>query len=297
MKFHLVYDNMFFNKKAQKNSEQQISTEEFKTATGELYKRNLELADLYKKLEVLNSELGVANDKLKNLDQLKSEFLSLASHQLRSPLTAIKGYASMLIEESFGTLSEGQDKAAKRIYASAQGLSNIVEDLLNISKIEQGGMKYEFAPVDLTKIVTELYEEMKIAAENKELKLTLNMPTDKPCMAVVDALKIKQVFLNLVDNSIKYTLKGKVTISLSCSTDTVYFSVTDTGVGISSETKDKLCAKFSRGEGGKMNTGGSGLGLYLAREITRAHKGDITITSDGIEKGTTFTVTLPALAN
>ncbi|MFZ4500210.1 MAG: sensor histidine kinase [Minisyncoccia bacterium] len=245
-------------------------------------------------VEILAQKLEVSNEKLQSLDKLKTEFLSLASHQLRSPLTAIKGYASMLAEGAFGKMTAKQDEGVKRIYSSAQGLVNIVEDLLNVSKIEQGGMKYELQPTDLTPIVTALYNEMKIPAEAKGLVFTLDIPNHDVFMAIVDPLKIKQVFLNLTDNSIKYTPSGFVKLFLSRKDDTILFSVADTGVGITPETKEKLFEKFSRGEGGKLNTGGSGLGLYLAQEITKAHKGRIVIESEGAGKGATFIVELPA---
>jgi signal transduction histidine kinase len=247
-------------------------------------------------LEKLTIQLESANEKLKGLDKLKTEFLSLASHQLRSPLTAIKGYASMLDEGSLGTMTPEQGTAAKRIYASAQGLVNLVEDLLNVSKIEQGGMKYEMMPVELAKIVTDLAGEMKIPAENKGLELRVAVPQDDAFKVSADPVKIKQVFLNLVDNSIKYTTSGFVEVGLKRgSKNDVLFTVRDSGVGITPETKAKLFQKFSRGgEGSKMNTGGSGLGLYLAQEIARAHKGDIIVDSEGLGKGTTFTVSLPA---
>ncbi len=252
------------------------------------------LEELSYQLEKSNLSLAEANDKLKGLDKLKTEFLSLASHQLRSPLTAIKGYASMLSEGAFGSLDSKQDEAVKRIYTSAQGLTNIVEDLLNVSKIEQGGMKYEFAPTSLSTVVTTLYNEMKVPAESKSLDFSLEMDNHDQFIVSADATKIKQVFLNLVDNSIKYTPKGFVKISLKREGGNIIFSVLDNGMGISPETKAKLFEKFSRGEGGKTNTGGSGLGLYLAQQIARAHKGDVTIESPGLGKGSTFIVTLPA---
>jgi len=252
------------------------------------------LQDLTLSLEKSNLSLAEANDKLKGLDKLKTEFLSLASHQLRSPLTAIKGYASMLSEGAFGSLDSKQDEAIKRIYTSAQGLTNIVEDLLNVSKIEQGGMKYEFSPTSLSAIVTTLYNEMKVPAESKSLEFSLEMDSHDQYIVSADATKIKQVFLNLVDNSIKYTPKGFVKIFLKREGANIVFSVLDSGMGISPETRAKLFEKFSRGEGGKTNTGGSGLGLYLAQQIARAHKGDVTIESPGLGKGSTFIVTLPA---
>jgi signal transduction histidine kinase len=246
------------------------------------------------KIETLAKQLQDANEKLKGLDKLKTEFLSLASHQLRSPLTAIKGYASMLSEGAFGKLDAKKSEAVNRIYTSAQGLVNIVEDLLNISKIEQGGMKYEFMPTSLSSVVDTLFNEMKVPAESKHLEFSLDMDKHDKFIVSADPVKLKQVFLNLVDNSIKYTQKGFVKISLKRVEDKIVFSVTDNGMGISPETKSKLFEKFSRGEGGKTNTGGSGLGLYLAQQIAKAHKGDIVIESEGLGKGSTFIVSIPA---
>lgn len=270
------------------------STKELQTATEELYKRNVELAHLYKELARLNDELRDANEKLKSLDTLKTEFVSLVSHQIRSPLTAIKGYASMLTEASYGKLTPDQDTAVKRIYTAAQELSNMVEDFLNISKIEQGGLKFEFTSVELGKIVTELAEEMQIPAQSKGLELRVVVPIDESFTVTADPTKIKQVFLNLIDNSIKYTQRGFVEIGLKHAQGSVVFYVTDSGIGMDAETKSKLFQKFSRGsEGGKINTGGSGLGLYLAQQIARAHQGDIVAESEGLGKGSSFIVTFP----
>jgi signal transduction histidine kinase len=260
------------------------------------HKQKTEIEMLAKNLEQTNVSLEQANDKLKGLDKLKTEFLSLASHQLRSPLTAIKGYSSMLIEGTYGKLNAKIGEPMQRIYTSAQGLVSIVEDLLNVSKIEQGGMKYEMMPTDLAPVVTTLFHEMEIPAQGKHIAFSMNVSPDEKYMVQADPTKIKQVLLNLVDNSIKYTPeKGAISISLVREADHIVFAVTDNGVGISPETKAKLFEKFSRGEGGKVNTGGSGLGLYLAKQIAIAHKGDVIIQSEGLGKGSTFKVVLPAL--
>ncbi len=251
------------------------------------------LEQLRLRLEESNLGLANANDKLKSLDKLKSEFLSLAAHQLRSPLTAIKGYSSMLDEGSYGPLKPEQDEAVRRIYTSSQALINIVEDLLNVSKIEQGGMVYSFAPVELGNIVSMVCHEMEIPAKNKKIDFKLVMSNTDKFMVVADATKIRQVILNLVDNAIKYTPQGFVGVSLKKDGDKVVFAVRDSGVGVTPETKEKLFQKFSRGEGGKLNTGGSGLGLYLAKEIAKAHKGDVVIDSEGLGHGSTFSLVLP----
>ncbi len=242
-------------------------------------------------------ELQVANEKLKSLDKLKTEFLSLAAHQLRSPLTAIRGYTSMLLEGSFGNVDEKQKEAINRVYESSTHLTKVVEDLLNVSKIEAGGMKYEMAPFDLEKPVHDLATDLSVTAQKKGLALTFTTDQKGPYTVNGDMEKLRQVFLNIIDNSIKYTEKGSVTVSLArdATAGTIRMNVTDTGMGISAEEKEKLFQKFSRGAGGKTNTGGSGLGLYLAKQIVEAHGGHIVIDSPGAGLGSTFAIELKAV--
>ncbi len=237
--------------------------------------------------------LRVANDKLQSLDKLKTEFLSLAAHQLRSPLTAIRGYTSMLLDGSFGSVDEKQKEAINRVYESSSHLTKVVEDLLNVSKIEAGGMKYTMAPFDLEKAVRDLSTDLSITAQKKGFAVNFRTDGTAPYMVNGDMEKIRQVALNVIDNAIKYTDHGSITVSLSrAEGGIIVVSVTDTGMGISPEEKAKLFQKFSRGEGGKMNTGGSGLGLYLAKQIVEAHGGHISIDSPGLGKGSTFSIEL-----
>jgi signal transduction histidine kinase len=253
---------------------------------------------LNKKIQHINEELESANEQLKSLDKLKSEFISLASHQLRSPLTVIKGYASTLSDGVVGELTPKQTEIVRHIYASAQGLSSVVEDFLNVTKIEQGGMKYVFAPTDIGLLVKDLCDDMKIVAEERHLTFMTSIQVEDSLNINVDQTKIKQVFLNIIDNSIKYTKEGFVKVALTKQgKDFIIFSVSDSGVGISKETKEKLFTKFARGEGGVMNSGGSGLGLYLAQEIVKAHHGTIEVSSEGLGKGAVFSVTLPMVTD
>jgi signal transduction histidine kinase len=191
-----------------------------------------------------------------------------------------------------------QQEIVRHIYASAQGLASVVEDFLNVTKIEQGGMKYVFEPIDISQIVTDLASDMRIVAEDKKLTLTASVDENVSGNFVQgDAVKLKQVFLNIIDNSVKYTQEGFVTISLTKNSDekTITFAVTDSGIGISDDAKQKLFTKFGRGEGASLNAGGSGLGLYLAQEIVKAHNGEIRVDSEGVGKGSRFSVILPLL--
>lgn len=246
------------------------------------------------KLEHLNVNLEDANEKLKGLDKLKSEFVSLASHQLRSPLTAIKGYASMLMDGDYGIVNDEAKEATSRIFESSQNLAKIVEDLLNVSKIEQGGMKYEMAPFDLNEVACDMTKDLSITAENKGLKMTFLSEGVKDCIVNGDKDKIRQVVLNFIDNSIKYTKEGEIKVKVEKVKDKIVFSVSDTGMGMTPEIKETLFHKFARGDGARMNTSGTGLGLYLTKEITEAHGGRVYVESEGMGKGSTFFMELNA---
>jgi signal transduction histidine kinase len=250
------------------------------------------------RLQKLTIELENANEKLKGLDKLKTEFISLASHQLRSPLTAIKGYASMLLEGSFKQLEVPEQKAAiERIFQSSMNLARVVEDLLDVSKIEQGGMKYEMSSIDIKKLAKDIADELKVTAKNKGLQLDFEEKDLGGYVVKADPIKIRQAILNLVDNSIKYTQSGFVkVIATKPSSGKLRISITDSGMGISEENMGKLFEKFSRGDGGKVNAGGSGLGLYLVKEIVEAHGGKVWAESQGVGKGSTFIVELPEVA-
>ncbi|MDE2031027.1 MAG: hypothetical protein KGI58_02070 [Patescibacteria group bacterium] len=240
------------------------------------------------KLEESNLKLESANNKLKDLDKLKTEFLSLASHQLRSPLTAIKGYTSMVLEGDFGEINPQAKDAIDRVFQSTMNLTKIVEDLLNVSKIEQGGMKYEMAPFSVVEVARDMSKDLSVVAEKKGLKLTFESDNEEDCMVNGDKEKIRQVVLNFIDNSLKYTKEGTINVSVRKVNDKVVFAVKDTGMGMTPEIKATLFQKFSRGDGARMNTGGSGLGLYLAKEIIEAHKGTVGVDSEGMGKGSTF---------
>jgi len=252
-----------------------------------------QIQSLADNLEQTNVYLGEANEKLKSLDKLKTEFLSLASHQLRSPLTAIKGYTSMLLEGSFGAVKPEQKEAIDRVFQSSTHLAKVVEDLLNVSKIEQGGLKYQMTQFDLEKAVKDLATDLSVTAQKKGLALNFETDSKPPYTINGDMEKLRQVILNIIDNAIKYTQEGSITVKLLHSgAGMIRIDVTDTGMGISPEEKEKLFQKFSRGEGGKLNTSGSGLGLYLAKQITEAHGGHIAIDSPGLGKGSTFSIEL-----
>jgi signal transduction histidine kinase len=246
-------------------------------------------------LEKSNKELEAANSRLKELDQLKSEFVSLATHQIRGPLTAIKGYASLILEGDFGRVAKPVSDAVKSILDSTQSLVLVVGDFLDVSRIEQGRMKYDLKLFDLKNLVLSVVRELKPNIEKAGLKLNMRINDRDHYHVKADELKLKQVIANLIDNSVKYTPHGSITIALDRRGRNIRFSVEDTGVGISKDTLPKLFQKFTRAkDANEVNILGTGLGLYLARELIQAQGGSIWAESDGPEKGSTFIFELKA---
>jgi signal transduction histidine kinase len=255
----------------------------------------LDKALIYEQLKVTNLKLEKANDRLRELDKQKSEFVSFASHQLRSPLTSIKGYASLMLEGDYGELAAGAKEAAQRIYESSKTLAVVVNDYLNISRIELGTMKYEFKDLDLKALTEEVIAELKPNVEKTGLKLEFSCDMKASYIINADLDKFKQVMGNLIDNSLKYTPNGSIQVFLSRKAGSVVFAVKDTGIGMSEKTIPKLFQKFSRADkASETNIRGTGLGLYIAKEIVEAHKGRIWAESEGEGKGSQFYVEIPA---
>lgn len=253
------------------------------------------------KIEKLAVDLKKANTRLLELDKQKSEFVSFASHQLRAPLTAMKGYASLLIEGEFGEIKDEVRGAIKTILDSSKTLANIVDDYLNVSRIELGTMKYSFEIIDYKKMLQDVIEELKPNIQKSKLDFSLNFLPNKDEKFIIhaDKDKFKQVITNLIDNSIKYTPSGSLEVSLvkNMTNKKIIFSVKDTGVGISQEAMPKLFSKFVRLENAnKQNIYGTGLGLFVAKDIVTAHQGRIWAESDGEGKGSVFYVEIDMAA-
>jgi signal transduction histidine kinase len=232
-------------------------------------------------------------EEVERISQAKSEFISIASHQLRTPLSAIKGYLSMILEGSYGNLPEKVKKPMENVYQSNERLIKLVNDILSVSKIEAGEMEMNWEREDLREITKEVISELSIKAKEKNLYLNFEEPKEFP-KVLLDREKIRQVILNLVDNAIRYTQKGGVTVKLQTGNNRLQIVVSDTGEGLTKEEKEKIFERFSRGTAGtKFWTEGAGLGLYIARKFVEMHKGKIWAESEGRGKGSTFYVELP----
>lgn len=245
-------------------------------------------------LQEISDRLAVANTELHRLDTAKSEFISIASHQLRTPLTAIKGFVSLLLEGAYGRLEPSVADTLNKVYLANARLVNLVENLLNISRIEAGRIQYQFAPTRLEDILTELHELFILAAHEKGIRLGITLPKTPLPMLSLDGAKIREVISNMIDNSIKYTERGEVLIVAEQQGNKVVVTVSDTGVGIDPEDLPHLFKKFERGkDAAQVNVSSTGLGLYVGKSFTEAHGGTIRAESAGKGKGARFVLELP----
>jgi signal transduction histidine kinase len=252
------------------------------------------------KIETLAADLKKANEHLTELDRQKSEFVSFATHQLRAPLTAMKGYASLILEGDMGELAKETREGVTRIFDATNTLVKIVDDYLNVSRIELGMMKYAFETMDLKQLIEDTVAEMKPNIDKSRLVFTFTAEENgRNYRITADRDKLKQVITNLIDNAIKYTPRGSITATLARDDEShkFIFTVKDTGIGISPEILPRLFQKWSRAvNGAKTNIRGTGLGLYVAKQIVEAHHGKLKVESAGEGKGTAFIVELEPFA-
>lgn len=222
----------------------------------------------------------------------KDEFLSFATHQLRSPLTSLK-WGLEALSHQVENNSEEKILVAK-LRETADEMITTVNDLLDISKIEQGRLVLVNDTVDLVELLDRSAEEFRIQAQLKNLKLSFQTDLTNG-LFFGDKTKLRQVINNLLDNAVKYTDVGTIIINLSKNTlkGLYIITVADTGKGITPEEINSLFQKFKRGSAGESSFGGSGLGLFLSKKIVEMHRGTIHIVSDGVGKGSTFIVSLP----
>ncbi len=269
--------------------------------------RSVKLEVLRKEeLEKLSAQLAQANDRLHHLDKAKSEFISIASHQLRTPLTAIKGFGSLLLEGTYGPLADQQKKVLEKIYISNERLIQLVEDLLSISRIEAGRMEFDFQEAQIEDLIDEVVGTLELSAKAKNLYLHWQKPTAASPKVKMDIAKIKEVISNMVDNAIKYTQRGGATVRVEIGS---YFNhdektqkrilrviVSDTGVGMDKDELESIFNKFERGkEVSHYHTDGTGLGMYVGKKMVEAHQGRIWAESEGRGKGSRFILELPVV--
>lgn len=242
-------------------------------------------------VEKLAEELEAANRKLEGLDATRREFLSFASHQLKTPMTIIKGYATLATDPNYFNSPERMKQIVGKIGEATNQMYRLISNFLDARAIEEGKMTYLLKPTDLVRLTSSLVEELIPYAAQKGLQLTFN--SSSPSLMVnIDETKFRQVIQNLIDNAIKYTERGFVKAEIKEDGSWVLFTVADSGKGIPASMKEHLFEQFFRGKGAGSKTQGTGLGLYIAKEIVAAHQGEIGVESEGEGRGSKFTVKL-----
>jgi signal transduction histidine kinase len=255
---------------------------------------------LYSILDRESREIAVANEKLKSLDNLKDEFLSIATHELRTPMTIIKSYIWMLQQEKGGSLTEKQKEYLGKAYTGVERMIKLVNDMLDVSRIEQGKVDLKMNSVCLRDLIHEFIDEFKIKTDEKGLYLHAEISENLPCV-YGDLDKIREVLTNLMGNSIKFTETGGLTIKTEQTLDgEIKTSIVDTGKGIRPEDTKRLFQRFERVGNSytkQAETPGTGLGLYISKNYVEKMGGKIGVFSDGEGTGTTFWFTLPIFTN
>ena len=228
----------------------------------------------------------------REIDRQKSEFVSVASHQLRTPLTSIKWFLEMLLNGDAGKLNKEQEEMIQQVFDSGERMIALVNSLLNISRIEAGRVSVNPEPTDLNELINDVVSELKVIAEQAGVKLQNKVP--KLPVIKIDKKLIREVFVNLLSNAIKYTpAEGQVSVMAETKQDDIIFSFADTGIGVPKAQQAKIFHKFFRAENAVVHeTEGSGMGLYVAKNVVELSGGKIWFKSEE-DKGSTFFFTLP----
>ncbi len=248
---------------------------------------------LQQRIDAATKELRASNAQLQKLDEAKDEFISMASHQLRTPLTSIKGYISMLVEGDVGAVTKEQKHLLEEAFVSSERMVRLIGDFLNVSRLQTGKFVIEKKPVNLAALVASEIEALESNAVTRNLKFVYKRPTHFPEL-MIDENKFQQVIMNFADNAIYYSKEGsKIMVSLREVDGQVEFSVKDTGIGVPADQQDQLFSKFFRASNARQQRpDGTGVGLFLAKKVIDAHGGSVVFESkEG--KGSTFGFRLP----
>jgi len=229
----------------------------------------------------------------REINQTMSDFLSVATHELRAPASIIKGYISNVMDGTFGPVNKQINDQLQVAVDQTERLNTLVQDLLNVSRIEQGRIAYTLTPVDSTKVLRTIVEHYTTLAADKGLKLELTEPAVPVPNIKADEGRVQEIFTNLIDNAIKYTAKGSVTVSQRVEKRMVVITVKDTGFGMSSEARRRLFQRFYRIQTDQtQGISGTGLGLWIIKQYIQAMHGSIVVESME-QVGSEFIVALP----
>jgi len=240
------------------------------------------------RVEDATRKLKMTNDKLKRMDETKDEFISMASHQLRTPLTSVKGYISMVLDGDVGPINHQQRELLGQSFQSSQRMANLISDLLNLSRINTGKFVIEESPVYLPAIIETELQQLREMAQGKQIDLKLTVPPAFPTLMLDDG-KMHQAVMNLIDNALYYTpAGGKVEVQLIDTPSTVEFRVVDNGIGVPREAQRHLFGKMFRAENARRaRPDGTGLGLFMVKKVVVEQQGAIIFETEE-NKGSTF---------
>ncbi len=253
----------------------------------------VENARAFTKLEERAQKEHETAEQLRELDRLKSQFLANMSHELRTPLNSIIGYAEVLLDGVDGELSDDAVEDVTAIYDSGRHLLSIINEVLDLAKIEAGQMQLDLRELSLSEVIHEVVRTGQVLVKNKQVKLTAQEDSDMP-LVMGDQVRMKQIIMNLVSNAVKFTENGSVTVRYGRLNDTsVYVKIADTGIGIAQEKLPLIFERFSQVDGSSTRrAGGTGLGLTITQQLVRMHGGEIDVDSM-LGQGSTFTLVLP----
>lgn len=252
---------------------------------------------LQQRIENATKELRTSNLMLRRLDKAKDEFVSMASHQLRTPLTSVKGYISMVLEGDAGKISDSQKQLLDEAFNSSERMVRLINDFLNVSRIQTGKFIIDKHPIDMAKLVEQEIDSLQSTALARNMKFIYNPPVGLPEINI-DESKIRQVVMNFADNALYYSRDNAVIhIDLSIEDKEIVFKVKDNGIGVPLNEQEQLFAKFYRASNArKQRPDGTGVGLYLAKRIITAHEGKVIFESSE-NNGSTFGFRLPIIDN
>jgi len=248
---------------------------------------------LEQRIDAATKELRRSNAQLQKLDEAKDDFISMASHQLRTPLTSIKGYISMMMEGDVGTITAEQEHVLNEAFISSERMVRLIGDFLNVSRLQTGKFIIDKHPVDMAVLVQREIDNLVPNAAARGMKFVYKMPKNVPKLDL-DENKIQQVIMNFADNALYYSKdNGSITLTLKKHSDYIEFTVKDSGIGVPAEEQAHLFNKFFRATNARRaRPDGTGVGLYLAKKVIDAHDGKILFESkEG--KGSTFGFRLP----
>ena len=288
---HSFYKNLWTTIKAKHRTFLGELTNRHKDGT--FYTARVRISPIIDSANDMIGFIGTEEDitKEKEVEKLKDEFVSIASHELRTPLTAIDGLISMVLDGEYGEVDKNLKQPLEDVNTSSARLIHLVNDLLNLSRIQAGRMKYTLSEFSIADVITETVQQLEPLFTKKGLRLTTERL--KKVRVRGDSDKVKEVLNNLIGNSLKFTDKGGVTVSLKVTGDKVHIFVRDTGIGIAKKDQSKLFGNFQQLESGAGRPAGTGLGLHISKEMALKMGGDIWLEKSDSGKGSTFAFSIP----